>query len=207
MTLTPRWHRLLVAALCALAHAAAAAELPSAFNGKDFAGWRVPEKNLWWRIEGGELLVANDPSLTGSILWTDRQFGDFVIELDFKFGAGRVDSGVFLRNEREQIQIGNSGSLKRDMTASPYIAGKGYPVEAVGVQELLKPNEWNTLAVAAVGADYTVWLNGKRVLNYESPTAEKRGPIGLQMHPDTEMSIKFRRIGVAELRRPPEPSK
>ena len=192
----------LALALCLLAYpseAMAQAPLPSVFNGNDFAGWIVPENNIWWKAGEGVLSVKNGPDQQGSILWTEQEYEDFVVQLEFKMGAGTVDSGIFMRNDHDQIQIGNSGSLKRDMTASPYIPGKGYPVEAEGVATLLKPADWNTLTVVAVGHNYTAWLNGKKVMSYDSETAIKKGPIGLQLHPDREMSIAFRNIRLAGL--------
>lgn len=178
---------------------AGAQELPRAFNGKDFAGWKVPAGNLWWTIDEGVLQARSDSARKGSILFTEQEYGDFILKLDFKMGEGTVDSGVFVRGEHDQIQIGESGSLMRDMTASPYIPGKGYPQEAEGVAELLKPHEWNTMTIVAMGDTYTVWLNGKLVISYQSDTAIERGAIGLQLHPDRDMAIDFRNIRLAEL--------
>jgi hypothetical protein len=110
-----------------------------------------------------------------------------------------VDSGVFVREESEQIQIGISGSLKRDMTGAPYISGKGYPVEGVGVAALLKPDDWNTMRIQAVGNVYTVTLNGKQILEYPSLTAAEKGPLGLQVHPNRDMKIEFRNILIADI--------
>ncbi len=174
-------------------------ELPSVFNGKDLAGWRVPENNIWWKASEGVLTATSDPQRVGSILWTQREYANFIIECEFKNGHGTVDSGVFLRDSKEQIQIGISGSLKRDLTASPYIDGQGYPVEAQGIEDLLKLNDWNILTIVAMGKNYTVWLNHRFVMNYESDTAVEKGPIGLQLHPGNEMSIDFRKIRIAEL--------
>lgn len=179
-------------------------ELPLIFNGKNFAGWELPKKEIQrksWRVEQGELRIKNGPKKRGSILWTKKKYRNFVLEFDFKMGAGTVDSGIFLRNENDQIQIGNSGSMKRDMTASPYIASKkGYPVEAIGVKELLKLKDWNDMTIVAKGNDYTVWLNGKFVMHYHSETADKQGPIGIQLHPGREMAIDYRDIRLAELK-------
>src|SRR5210317_1682767 len=133
---------------------AAAEELPVIFNGKDLKGWKVPDDNIWWRVEEGVLQVRSGPKQQGQTLWTAQEFKNFVMEFDFRFGEGTVDTGVFVRSEREQIQIGISGSLKRDMTGSPYIAGKGYPVEAEGVKKLLKLTDWNTIKVQAIGGEY-----------------------------------------------------
>jgi hypothetical protein len=174
-------------------------QLKPVFNGSDFSGWEEPENNIWWTIEDGILIGKNDPELKGSTLWTSKEYKDFILQLDFRFGLGSVDSGVFIRKVSEQIQIGVSGSLKRDMTCSPYVAEKGYPVEAVGVAQLLKQDDWNTIRIQADGNVYTVTLNGKQVLEYPSLTAAEKGPLGLQIHPNRDMQIYFRKILIAEI--------
>ncbi len=169
------------------------------FDGKSFRGWVEPDNNIWWKAENGVLSAKSGPERKGSILWTEKAYENFIVEADFRFGEGTVDSGIFLRTDKQQIQIGISGSLKRDMTCSPYIPGKGYPVEAEGVKELLKHDDWNTMKVQAKGSVYTVWLNEQKVMTYTSDNAIEKGPIGLQLHPKNEMSISFRNIKVARL--------
>ena len=177
---------------------AAEEKLVPIFNGKNLTGWKAPAENIWWLVNDGLLQVRSGPEKKGSILWTEKEYENFVIELEFKFGEGTVDSGVHLRNE-DQIQIGISGSLKRDMTASPYIAGKGYPVEATGVKELLKPSDWNHMRIEVRGMEYVCWLNGKKVMTYTSDTGLAKGPIGLQLHGGRDMAIDYREIKLAEL--------
>jgi hypothetical protein len=173
--------------------------LKSAFNGKNLKGWVVPENNIWWTVENGTIRAKSGPDKKGSILWTDKEYTDFVIETDFRYDEGTVDTGIFLRSDTEQIQMGISGSLKRDMTGSPYIVGKKYPVEAQNVKEILKPNEWNTIKVIAIAGYYEVWLNNKHVMSYTSDTYVKTGPIGLQLHPNTEMTASFRNIKIGKM--------
>ena len=188
--------KLLLATLLA-ASAISTAEPVVIFDGKTLEGWEA-KGPAPWTVEEGVLIGENDPKKKGGILWTEKEYANFVFECEFKFD-GKIDSGVFLRKEKEQIQIGISGSLKRDMTASPYIAGKGYPVEAKGVAELLKEGEWNRMKITVVGGKYSVELNGKKVMEYESTTAEEKGPIGLQVHPGRVMKIEFRGISLEEL--------
>lgn len=183
----------------ALGSQASEPELKPLFDGATFDGWTEPENNIWWKAQDGVLSLRSGPEKKGSILWTRKKYASFVMQLDFRFGEGTVDSGVFVRAEREQIQIGISGSLRRDMTCSPYISGKGYPVEAEGVKELLKSDDWNTVRIEARGPEYTTWLNGVKVMTYTSDTAIKEGPIGLQLHPGRDMAIDFRNISLAEL--------
>ena len=174
----------------------------SIFNGKDFTGWEVPKGNEaagWYKAVDGVLKIENGPKKKGSILWTKKKYRDFIMTFEFRFGEGVVDSGVHVRN-RDQIQIGISGSLKRDMTCSPYIPGKGYPVEAKNIKKLLKAKDWNKMIIQAVGKEYTVWLQGEKVMTYKSDSAIAEGPIGIQLHGNRVMAIDFRKLVVSELR-------
>ena len=175
-------------------------ELKSIFNGKDLTGWDVPDNNIWFTVKDGVLKLENGPQKKGQTLWTSDEYENFEMEFDFKMGKGTVDSGVYVRNSREQIQIGISGSLKRDMTGSPYISGKGYPVEAKGVKELLKLDDWNTMKICAEGKKYTVWLGGEKVMTYESDSATKKGKIGIQLHGNRVMSIEYRNLKARSLK-------
>ena len=175
-------------------------ELKSIFNGKDLTGWNVPDNNIWFTVKDGVLKLENGPQKKGQTLWTSDEYENFEMEFDFKMGKGTVDSGVYVRNSREQIQIGISGSLKRDMTGSPYISGKGYPVEAKGVKELLKLDDWNTMKICAEGKKYTVWLGGEKIMTYESDSAIKKGKIGIQLHGNRVMSIEYRNLKARSLK-------
>lgn len=177
-------------------------QMKTIFDGNDLDAWEIPENNIWWSIIEGTLWAKSDPDKTGSILWTKKKYKDFVVQMDFKFGEGTIDSGIFMRGDDEknaQIQIGESGSLKRDMTASPYVPKQGYPVEATGIKGLLKMNDWNTIKATAVGNTYKVWLNGTEVMNYTLENANLEGPIGIQLHPSRDMTIQFRNILAGEL--------
>lgn len=169
------------------------------FNGKNLKGWEVPENNIWWSVEKGVLHGKSDPELKGSIMWTEKEYKNFIVETDFKFGEGVVDSGIFLRDISQQIQLGISGSMKRDMTCSPYIAGKGYPVEASNIEKLLKQSDWNTMKVRVEASTYTVWLNGEKVMTYTSEDAKIQGKVGVQVHPNNNMHIMFRNLKLAEI--------
>ena len=173
-------------------------KLKKIFNGKNLKGWVVPDNNVWWTANDGVLFVKSTAEKKGSILWSESKYENFIIQADFLMGDGTVDSGIFLRSEHDQIQIGISGSLKRDLTASPYIPKKGYPVEAK-VKDILKLKDWNTMKVKVVGSTYTVWLNGTEVMTYTSENMPASGPVGFQLHPGNEMSCSFKNIRLAAL--------
>jgi hypothetical protein len=176
-------------------------KLKPIFNGKDLSGWEVPDGNDeagWYKAVEGVLKIQSGPKKKGSILWSKKKYRNFVVEFEFRMGEGRVDSGVHVRT-KDQIQIGISGSLNRDMTCSPYIPGKGYPVEAKNIKKLLKPKDWNTMRIQAIGKEYTVWLQGEKVMTYKSDSAIDEGPIGIQLHGGRNMAIDYRKLKLAEL--------
>jgi hypothetical protein len=176
----------------------AAAEPEKIFNGANLDGWKTQGAS-YWRAADGILTGQSDDKMQNSVLWSEKRFKDFIVELEFRF-SGDIDSGIFLRHENEQVQIGVSRSLKRDMTGSPYIGSKrGYPQEASGVKEALKEGEWNRMKIVAKGNTYTVTINGKQVIEYVSDTAKESGPIGLQVHPGVKMKVEFRDVTVAPL--------
>jgi Domain of Unknown Function (DUF1080) len=173
-------------------------KLKKIFNGKNLKGWVLPDDKNCYTVSRKILTVKSEPTKKGSILWTEKSYSNFILQADFKMDAGTVDSGFFLKSEENQIQIGISGSLKRDLTGSPYIPKKRYPVEA-NVKEILKPNDWNTMKIKVIDKTYTVWLNGQEVLNYTTEIMPDNGPVGIQLHPGNEMTILYKNILLSEL--------
>jgi hypothetical protein len=107
------------------------------FNGEDFSGWKVPEGDGGhWRVVDGVIDYDAASEASGDKnLWTEQEFGDFVLMLDWRIkrttgfhdtpivladgthlkdGAGQdillpipnADSGVYLRgSSRSQVNI------------------------------------------------------------------------------------------------------
>jgi len=181
------------------------------FNGKDLTGWstadikKVPVPNTTWRVQDGVIVGENDEKLTGNDLWTEKSYGDFVLEFDYRTEGVDVDSGVDIREPSFQLQIGMSRSLKRDMTCSWLTDGAGdtsrYPMagRAIGWEKYFKAGDWNTLRIEAHGDTFTCWINGNQVSHYSSARYPGPGRIGLQFHDGLKMKLWFRNIRLAEL--------
>lgn len=172
------------------------AALVPIFNGRDLAGWRVSAGDCW-RVADHVLVGESDADLTGSMLYTERSYGDVIVELEARF-RGEIDSGIMLRRPEVQVQIGVSRSLKRDMTCSFYVGS--YPEEsrAARAADVLVAGDWNRIRVAARGDTFTVWLNGVQVSSYTSGRHARPGPIGLQVHAGVPMKVEFRDIRALE---------
>lgn len=182
-----------------------AGEMTSLFNGKSLEGWTVrPDKaeteGHWWAEDG--MIVGENPNEKGSVLWTTKDFKDYEIELDYRTPSEYYDTGVMLRGDGHQVQIGISGSLKKDMTGCVYAPKdkKGsYPGQTDKVTEFNKPGEWNHLRVVLEGKRIQTFVNGEPFVDYEGIAINDEGPIGLQLHSGHNMKLFFKNIKVREL--------
>ncbi len=174
-----------------------------AFDGKDLDDWRCePEaKEDHWKVEDG-MVVGENPDKKGSVLWTKKEYTDFVLELEYMTPSKDYDSGVFARGTSHQVQIGVSRSLRKDLTACIYApkdkAGK-YPAQSDKVATVHKPGEWNKLRIVVRGKRIQTFLNDEAFVDYEGKTIKHKGPIGLQLHGGVHMKMSFRNISIKEL--------
>jgi len=180
---------------------AAEPKLEPIFNGKDLTGWTSPQMESYWRVENGVLIGENDAALKGHYLWSEKTYGDFVLEFDVRW-MGEIDSGVEIRSPKMQLQLGVSRSLKRDMTGSFYVGKPGYPEagQAKTAAQLMRPpGEWNTFRLVARGTTFTVWINGKPASSYRDEKFSGAAPLGLQIHGGLKMKVEYRNIRAAAL--------
>jgi hypothetical protein len=190
----------------ALRGSAAEPKLAPLFNGKDLTNFKAEESKAFWRVENGVLVGENDAAMKGNYLWTEKEYGDFVIEFDVRWKTTTergVDTGLEMRKPRIQLQLGISGSLRVDMTGSFYTGGKpAYPEigQAKDAKKLMKPEgEWNTFRIQAKGNTFTCWINGTKASEYTDAKFSGAGPLGLQIHPGVAMKCEYRNVRIAEL--------
>ena len=174
------------------------------FNGESMEGWECKPAELasHWKVEEGKILYGENPDEKGSILWTTDEYMDYDLELEYQALSDDYDSGVFPRGEGTQVQIGISRSLQRDMTACIYAPKDemgAYPAQTDKVEEFHRAGEWNQLRIIVTGQRIRTFLNGEPFVDYESVTMNEMGPIGLQLHPNVHMAIRFRNIRIKNI--------
>ena len=175
----------------------------SLFDGKSLEGWDCDpmEQAADWKAVDGELLGENSGE-QASIIWTNQNYRDFEVDLDYITLTDDYDTGIFIRGLTHQVQIGISRSLQKDMTACIYAPKdeKGsYPGQTDKVADIHKIGEWNHLKVIVTGKRIQTFLNEEPMVDYTGVVLEDEGPIGLQLHGGVHMSVKFRNIKVREL--------
>lgn len=151
------------------------------FDGKTLKGWGATGRMEGWKVEDGAIVCL---AAGGGYLYTQEQFGDFILSVDFKFERN-ANSGVFLRwsdlddpvNTGIEIQIldsyGNPRPGKHD-------CGAIYDIIAPSQNTCKPAGEWNRLVVTCKGPMITVRLNGPVVaqMNLDQWTEPGRNPDG-----------------------------
>jgi hypothetical protein len=206
--MNPRCLLLAVSLLASCAGLASAAEpkLVPLFNGRDLTNFKSEGAAEFWRVENGVLIGQNNAAKKEHYLWTQKEYGDFVLEFDVRWKGTTprgVDTGVEMRKPKIQLQLGISGSLRVDMSGSFYTGGKpAYPEagQAKNAKALMKPEgEWNTFRIQAKGNTFTCWINGQKASEYTDAKFSGAAPLGLQIHGGVEMKCEYRNLRIAEL--------
>lgn len=184
------------------------------FNGKDLTGWKVFQdskrsKTKFEVTKGGELSAKNGPG----DLQTEKQFDNFVLQLECKTNGKWLNSGIFFRCLPDQYQQGyeaqiQNGYIGTDRT-KPVDYGTGAIYRRVPARKVVSnDNEWFTMTVVADGAHMATWVNGYQTVDWtddRKPADNARqglktgkGHLSIQGH-DPTTDLLFRNIRIAEL--------
>jgi hypothetical protein len=94
-----RINQLTVLALLSLTWSAWSAAAPvDLFNGKDLTGWVQRGGKAKYHVEGNEIVGTSVLNTPNSFLCTEKTYGDFIFEYEFKVDP-RLNSGVQFRSE------------------------------------------------------------------------------------------------------------
>ena len=176
------------------------------FDGHTLKGW-VLEHGGEWTIEDHVLIGRNgtnwstNPEKSGSWLRTAKQYGDFILELDFAINTNS-NSGIFLRSaiEKNPAFTGYEMQIVADHGGTPTKGSGGALYDVVAAtKNVSKPaGEWNHVRIVAHGTHVHIEMNGEPILDYHDATRSERGYIGLQNH-DARSVAKFRNIELTPL--------
>ena len=189
---------LTVVANCGSKPASAADDFVPLFSGKDLSGWKT--EGNWVVAEDGVVSLQPRDGESGwkryhHYLWTEKQYGDFVLELEFKL---RGNSGVFFRvgDLAEPVKTGYEVQMLGKYSGSLIGIRGNFPDESI-----YKPKEWNHLVLTVRGQVHiVVEINGHKVNEVTADGAKTRRPatgyIGLQDH---GQPVSYRNIRIKEL--------
>ena len=143
----------------------------------DLSNMDAPKNN--WRFDDGALTL--DPIKKGSALWTKDQYGNFVLDFEFKLSP-ESNSGVFIRTQDHQwlpwieVQVEDSYGKPIDK----HICGGIYDIKEPTTNAVLPAGQWNRMTIMADNAVVCVVLNNEPVvtINLDDWTEAHQNPDG-----------------------------
>jgi hypothetical protein len=177
------------------------------FNGKNLDGWTTTGN---WFVEDGILRLEPRPGEKGwqrysAYLWADKQYGDFILDLEFKIKKGG-NSGAFIRVKDKKNPVATGMEVQILDTHGKKNPGPhdcGGVIGTVGPSKnMAKPaGEWNRYIITCKGSNLKVRLNGEQIVDVDlSKTSRKdrpmKGWIGFQ---DEAKPLWYRNIYIKPL--------
>jgi 3-keto-disaccharide hydrolase len=197
----------------------------SLVDGQSLKGWTQRGGAAKYRVENGEIVGTSVPNTGNSFLCTNKDYGDFILELEFKVDP-KLNSGVQIRSQcfDEPKEIEHDGKT----TKIPAGRVHGYQVEidpsdraySGGIydegrrgwladlkdnepaRKAFKQNEWNKFRIECRGDSIKTWLNGVQAADLRD-SMTPRGFIALQVHgvgdKQEPMEVRWRALRIQEL--------
>ena len=151
------------------------------FDGKSMDGWFTTFDNdvQVWSADPETGTLAR--SIKGGYLWTEKQYGDFVLDLEYKLSR-RCNSGIFFRTDPgNPVQGGFEIQLYDDSQGIRPKNGHGslYDAVAASSNPSKKIGQWDKMRIRVKGDSVRIWINNVKVT--EADLSEWTTP---QMNPD-----------------------
>jgi HEAT repeat protein len=183
------------------------------FNGRDLAGWTGDLKG--YQAEGGVIAVL--PGASGN-LYTEKEYRDFVLRLDFKLTPG-ANNGIGIRAPLTgdaayagmEIQVlDDSADIYKALQPYQY-HGSIYGVVPAKRGHQKPVGEWNSEEIEVRGRRVKVTLNGTVIVDADIDEASAGGTMDKRDHPGLRSEsgrigflghgsrVEYRRIRVREL--------
>ncbi len=134
------------------------------FDGKTLNGWKALGNPEGWAVEDGAIACLVKGS---AYLYTEEQFDDFVLSIDYKI-APRTNSGIFFRwsNLRDPVHTGIEvqvlDSHGREKPGK-HDDGAIYDIIAPSKNMSKPAGEWNHEVITSKDNLITVELNGEKI--------------------------------------------
>lgn len=155
------------------------------FDGKSLAGWHSWQSDKvlpQWKIEGDAIVLSEKG---GKDLVTDKEYGDFELELEWNISEGG-NSGIIYHVIEDKkyccpYSTGPEIQILDDVKHPDAKAGKNGNHKAGSLYDMLPPTDfsavkpagqWNKAKIIIKSGKGESWLNGKKVVDFATQGAD-----------------------------------
>ena len=162
------------------------------FNGKNLRGWKKVAGEAPYVVKDGTIIGTSVLHPANTFLATAKNYGDFILELEYKIDQG-LNSGVqFRSNSLKEYKEGRVHGYQFEFDTAPRAWSGGiydearrgwlYPLDKnPAAKTAFREGEWNKIRIEAVGTRIRTWLNGVACSDLLDATTPE-GFIALQVH-------------------------
>jgi putative membrane-bound dehydrogenase-like protein len=175
----------------------------SFFNGQTLDGWiGKTEKGGLWTVEPASnpydaVIVGKTDGLPhNEFLVSQLSLTDFRFKCDVLLKDNQGNSGIQIRSAPQ-----SNGEVKGyQADVGPGWWGKLYEelgrglLENNDAEKHVKPNDWNTYEIVAVGSRVRTYINGKLCVDRDDPAGARSGVIAVQLHSGGATEVRFRHL-------------
>ena len=162
------------------------------FNGQNLQGWDGDPK--LWKVENGEIVGKTTGLGHNAFLRSDLSLADFRLTVQVKLVKNEGNSGIQFRSE--PLPNGEVKGYQADVGVGWW--GKIYEENGRGLlwdksgEAFVKPGEWNTYEVLAIGSKFRTFINGQPSAVLDDPAGAKRGIIAFQLHSGGPTEVRYK---------------
>ena len=165
------------------------------FDGKTLNGWKILSGNAEYKVENGAITGTTIPNSPNTFLVTEKEYGDFILELDILMEDTTSNSGIQFRSHLNSK--GNEGKGRvygyqfevdpsyRQWTGGIYDEFRRdwlYPLSYnPAAQGAFKNGQFNKVRIECIGHHLKTWVNDVPAA-YVVDTMDASGFFGLQVH-------------------------
>lgn len=175
------------------------------FDGKSLAGWKSVGGDAPYSVEDGMIVGVMTKGTPNSFLITEKEYGDFILEVDVKLEGTETNSGIQTRSHLDLKANNGKGRVygrqveidptPRAWTGGIYDEARRGWLYTLDLNEraksAFKAGEFNRIRIEAIGNETRTWVNDIPVAAVID-TIDPTGFIGLQVHsiPDKLHGLK-----------------
>ncbi len=164
----------------------------SLFNGKNLKGFKKLNGNADYVVKDEAIVGTSKLKTPNTFLATEKMYGDFILELEFKVDEG-LNSGIqFRSNSLKEYNDGRVHGYQYEIDPSSRAWSGGiydesrrgwlYPLDKnPNAKKAFKHGEWNKVRIEAIGTSIRTWLNDLPCSNILD-NLTSTGFIALQVH-------------------------
>ena len=176
-------------------HAQSGAGWTPLFDGKTLNGWRRLAGTASFQVQNGEIVGTTVNNSGNTFLATDKEFRDFILEMDVQIDDTSSNSGIQVRSHYDPAGHEGKGLVygkqfeidpsSRRWSGGVYDEGRRdwlYPVSYNPKgQGAFRVGVYNHIRMEVIGNEMKTWINNVPVA-YVVDTLDKTGFIALQVH-------------------------